>query len=237
LMKKVDSHFRQASNTDFSNVRLAQTSILFRFGKYEECFLLLQEMETTWSFRVMNICVCKDEIIRVPGAQELHDYYPPMRDMSATKLRRNYIATCVVFLPSLSAIVPTPLKYEMFRSLGTTPGSRDEHKDTWFDCAVVDAKVYLHFMQYLVCSRLDREHYKQIAMDNLASMIQHDDAVKLYHRETAYNLLGWIYLQEHRTVDAIRCFLYSWQIRPFHNGAKFHMWNVWRTVAEVHSRN
>jgi len=237
LMKKVDSYFCQARNTDFANVQLAQASILFRFGKFEECSLLLQEIEVRWSFRVIRICCCKKGSSRVPGAQRLQDYYPPMRDMSDTKLLRTYFAKCVIFLPSQSELVPPPLKYEMFRSLCTPPGTRAEMKDDWFDWAVVDAKVYLHFMQYLVCSKLEREPHKQIAKDNLVSLIQHAGAYDLGHMETAYNLLGWIYLQENQTVDAVRCFIKSWQIRPHHNAAKFHIWNLWRTLTEQQSRN
>ena len=105
--------------------------------------------------------------------------------------------------------------------MGTPPGSRDKRDDKWFDLAVVDGKVYFYFLQYLVYSRLNRPANKQVAIDNLVWVFGDDP--NLRHTETAYNLLGWIHVQEGRIPEALMCFLTSWRIRPDHNAAKSHV--------------
>ena len=68
----------------------------------------------------------------------------------------------------------------------------------------MDGKVYLYFLQYLVYLKLDKQANKNVAIDNLLWVINYEP--HLHHRETGYNLLGWIYVQEGRHQDAIRCF-------------------------------
>jgi len=100
----------------------------------------------------------------------------------------------------------------------------------WYDWAVVDSRVYLYFLQYLVSSKLHKDKHRDVAMDNIRTQIDRDDhqiqagrGSWIGHKDTACNLLGWIYMQEGRLAEAARCFTQSWRIRPYHNAAKFHM--------------
>ena len=125
------------------------------------------------------------------------------------------------FLRSDRSITPEALHYEMFRSINTPPGSRYKYYDAWFDMAVVDAVVYLHFMQYLAHAKLNRRIHKHHAIHKLESVLKREE--DLAHRETGHNLLGWIHFHENWIPRGIKYFQKSWAIRPHHNAAKLHM--------------
>ena len=151
-------------------------------------------------------------------------------DLTIRNFMQELTATCVIFLPSELELAPAPLQYEMQRSVGTLPGSRSEEDHYWYDWAVVDARVYLYFLQYLVSSKLHKDKHRDVAKDNIRAQIACDDRMvladgiaRLGHKDTAYNLLGWVYMQEGCLVEAAECFMQSWKIRPYHNAAKFHM--------------
>ena len=131
------------------------------------------------------------------------------------------IATCLTFLPSEREIVPEPLLHELDRSRDY-PGipSKDAFGHDVFDWASVDGKVYLYLMKYLVFSQLNKPVHKQVARDNLQWVIDNDP--HLNHKDTAYNVLGWIHSQEGAFREAQRCWRLSLEIRPYHNAASRH---------------
>ena len=131
------------------------------------------------------------------------------------------ISTCVIYLRSDVAIIPQALQFEMYRSFGTTHGSRDEINDDWMDLVVVEAHVYLYFIKYLAYTNRSQLIQKHMAINNLESVLKSE--ISPYHRETGYNLLGWIYFLEGWIRQGIQYFRKSWSLRPHHNAAKFHI--------------
>ena len=141
-----------------------------------------------------------------------------------------HVASDVVFLPTEKDIAPGPLQFEMYRSLGIPPGSRDKVTDYWFDWVVVSGQVYLYFMQYLLYSKTKNDLQKKIVAFKLCVEVEQSRTNfsmaagnRPSHEDTALNLLGWVYLQEGLLEDALWCFLESWKIRPHHNAAKIHV--------------
>ena len=155
------------------------------------------------------------------------------------KLIASTMASCVVFRPPEIDIVPLPLRYEMLRSVGAPELSLQEIDNTyWYGCCVVDVKIYLFLMQYLVGKALKREDIQVSAYRNLFQEVH--VGPKFGHIETGYNVLGWICMQEGLIEQAIRCFLLSEQERPFHNAAKFHfrdlLYAIFPQIEYCHAR-
>ena len=182
------------------------------------CEIILEDIEHDVKRYVVTLCGCYER-----GYKENADLLQHLatHNVSCKSAIRTVYVGCVRFARSDTELAPLPLRYEMYRSIGTPPGSRNDVQYTWFDTATVDGKVYLYFLQYLVYSQLNKPANKQVAIDNLVWVLGDDP--NLHHTETAYNLLGWIYVQEGRIPEALRCFVTSWEIRPNHNAAKFHV--------------
>ena len=136
-------------------------------------------------------------------------------------------STCMVFLRSDMSITPEALQYEMYRSRKKQKQPKHKkqtgfrHKYQCCDMVVVDAVVYLHFLQYLAHAKLNRRIHKHIAINKLESVLPSETI--LGHRETGYNLLGWIHFHENWIPRGIKYFQKSWSIRPHHNAAKLHL--------------
>ncbi|KAK3596151.1 hypothetical protein CHS0354_013737 [Potamilus streckersoni] len=127
----------------------------------------------------------------------------------------------VVYLPSEMSITPKPLRMEMFRSIGVSSELYEEYFNSWFHWGVVDSLMCLYFYQYLNFSRQGKERHKQAVMYNMIHMIM--TKPDIFHRDTAFNLLGYSFMHENQLTNAYICFNLSLTIRPYHNAAKFYL--------------
>ncbi|KAL3847816.1 hypothetical protein ACJMK2_018708 [Sinanodonta woodiana] len=127
----------------------------------------------------------------------------------------------VIYLPTEMLITPKPLRMEMFRSVSALSELKQELTNIWYDWSVVDSLICLYFFQYLNFSRQGKERHKQVAMDNMIHLIRTEPNIP--HRDTAFNLLGYSFIQENQLTNAFRCFVQSLIIRPHHNAAKFYL--------------
>ncbi|KAL3847908.1 hypothetical protein ACJMK2_018799 [Sinanodonta woodiana] len=121
------------------------------------------------------------------------------------EMMENLVSYTVVYLKSELSITPIPLRMEMYRSVGTPRGLRDENEHFWYDWAVVDSLTI----------------NKQIAMDNMIYVIRTEPSIP--HRDTALNLLAYCYMQENQPRNAFICLRKSLKICPHHNSAKFYL--------------
>ncbi|KAL3847903.1 hypothetical protein ACJMK2_018794 [Sinanodonta woodiana] len=137
------------------------------------------------------------------------------------EMLENQVSFCVVYLKSEIFITPIPLRMEMYRSVGTPRGLRDENEHFWYDWVVVDSITCLYFFQYLNLSRQGKDRHKQIAMDNMIYVIRTEPDIP--HRDTALNLLAYCYMQENQPGNAFICLRESLKICPHHNSAKFYL--------------
>ncbi|KAL3847518.1 hypothetical protein ACJMK2_018424 [Sinanodonta woodiana] len=117
---------------------------------------------------------------------------------------------------------------EMYRSIGTHPMSRDVELHSWYDWCLVDSLICLHFFQYMNFSKQRKKRHKQVAMDNMIHVIRTEPSI--CHRDTAFNILGYSFMQENKPINAFICFAQSLKICPHHNAAKLYLGIMHRRV-------
>ena len=207
--------------SDMSNcftARLKQATLMLVNGYGEASLELLYSLRSSNTPAVVSACDCrmyKRPLDRKKLAQDLQSH-----GLTKEDIQRRFIAPCVVFLPNEAELIPVPLRYEMIRSVGTLPNSRSRFS-FWFDWAVVDSKFLLHFLLYLSHSvlRMRRDAVQDIK--NMGDIILYES--NLNHKETDYNLMGWVFKQEGLAHEALECFKYSLKIFPEHNAAIWHL--------------
>ena len=215
LLQKSGHHLRQGRHCDLTSSVLLEATVFLKLEQYERCLSILERLELELKQRPLSGCGCYTGSINCTDKHVSQLYSLNILECVGI------ISTCIIFPRSDMSITPEALQYEMFRSINTPPGSIEEKRDNWFDMAVVDAVVYLHFIQYLVHAKLNRRIHKHIAIHKLESVLKSEK--NLRHRETGYNLLGWIHFHENWIPRGIKYFQTSWSIRPHHNAAKLHM--------------
>lgn len=235
LNKLVDDHFRLARKTDLFAVDLARATILYRCGHYDTCRgLLLKIMLTNTGKKMAFHCACTNDwwYTMEDNKANVNVFHDTISPLPVTDILNNNMGTCVIFLRSELEIIPTALQYELFRSIHASPGSRVEQTDFWFDFAVVDAFFYTTFMLYNAISKLQKDARAKMAKEKTISTLhERTKSTHHQHRDTVYNLMGWVFFQEHRVQDALRCFVESWKIRPDHNAAKLHVLCMYAKLA------
>lgn len=146
------------------------------------------------------------------------------KDPSVEKLIKNVFSPRVVFLPVERDLTPVALSYEMIRSMGMPPESRNDGEDHWYDLAVVDGQ-FLHFILYLIHKKL-LKYFDEVAdVMNIAQVLQK----KLCHKETCLNIMGWVLRERRQTAKAVECYQMSLLLEPDHNDA---FWHLLFTLAE-----
>ncbi|KAL3847812.1 hypothetical protein ACJMK2_018704 [Sinanodonta woodiana] len=143
------------------------------------------------------------------------------------QLHQTHTSFSIIYLQREMSITPKPLRMEMFRSIGA-PSEFRKDSDFWYDWGMVDSLICLYFFQYLNFSRQGKERHKQVAMYNMIHVIRTEPDIT--HRDTAFNLLGYSFIQENQVTNAFRCFIHSLNIRPFHNAAKFYLGIIFNRI-------
>ncbi|XP_060600018.1 uncharacterized protein LOC132753555 [Ruditapes philippinarum] len=203
-------------NSDISSSRLKLASVFYSSGYMEKAEFILRHTEQQYyCYPVIPICGCWETPPPAVTAELMR---------LCSEQSENYIektAICVRFIQTEINCVPHELQYEMFRSTRDDIIHRDERKDCWMDCAVVDSLPFLYFLQYKIYSHLQMYQEQQQALSKLITTIVTD--VNLRHRETALNILGQCMEQENRPQQALKCYLLSLQQRSRNNAAHFHL--------------
>jgi len=101
------------------------------------------------------------------------------------------VACCVRFLRQEAFCAPPILHYEMVRAVGDDIQHRHYTERKWMNWAVVDARPFLHYLQYLTFRGLGRRHMQlQARCSLLDSTVDGIDQNQLFHPETAGNLVA-----------------------------------------------
>ncbi|KAL3860630.1 hypothetical protein ACJMK2_010726 [Sinanodonta woodiana] len=141
-------------------------------------------------------------------------------NISTTELVRNYCAFPVPYLPSEIHCTPGALFPEMFRSAGSNQGSQDpdiEYMQSW---AVVDPKLYLHFLEYQCFHQQYKIPQKMAALKNMIWVIRYE---RMKYKDTALNLLAYCLKKEGFLLDAYKVLSRSMKLRNHNNGAKWQI--------------
>ncbi|KAL3891219.1 hypothetical protein ACJMK2_003482 [Sinanodonta woodiana] len=206
-------------NTDATSVRLKLCALGTMFGNYNFTETRLQEIG---DHRMRYIYSCKTNnsyTLKCNMAFNLNKF--KTEKDSTNDLLQNQTSFSVIYLPSEISITPTALKIEMYRSVCAPPALRDEEKHFWYDWAVVDSLMCLHFFQYLNFLMLKIESHKMASVEKMVQVIRTEPYIP--NRETELNLLGYCLMRESQVKNAFICFKKSMTTCPHHNAAKFHL--------------
>ncbi|KAK3579808.1 hypothetical protein CHS0354_020993 [Potamilus streckersoni] len=206
-------------NRDATSVRLKLCGIGIMFGNY---YLTETSLQYISDHKMKHICSCKTNksyTLKCNMSLNLNKF---KTEKDCTKdLLQNQTSFSIIYLPSEIFITPPPLRMEMYRSIGASPALRDEEKHFWYDWAVVDSLMCLHFFQYLNFVMLRNERHKMAAVEKMLQVIRTEPYIP--NRETELNLLGYCFARESQVKNAFICFKKSLTICPHHNAAKFHL--------------
>ena len=197
--------------------KLKQASLLYMLEYYEMSLEILDTLENQMRQSV-TACNCSEKLLldkQQVGRQLLSLPMSPFEE-----ILHRHMMPCVLFLPAERLLTPPVLCYEMNRSAGSPP----ESKEYWYDCAVVDGKVLLYYLLYLNHIRLGLDSNASADTDNIRWLIRTDGF--LGHRETALNILGSIHKERGIVDTAVECFRESLSIQPSHNAATLHLQDI-----------
>jgi len=139
-------------------------------------------------------------------------------------LMTNKVAYCVCFLRQEVFCAPPILHFEMVRDEEDDIQHRDPNERVWMNWAVVDARPFLHYLQYLTFRDLGLRHRQIQAFRSLSDSIEDGRRQhQLFHFETAANLLAHCLEMEGQIDDALCCYLASQADVPRNNAANLHI--------------
>ena len=208
--------FRYGFSSDLTSGKLKYACALYSIMNMNETKNLLEMIDHEYDrWTVKTVCSCHDD-------ERVNEPIPYSRKANTgnEELIKQIMSFCVKFLPSEMNCVPHELKYELFRSTAEDERYRG-YRDFWMNWAVVDSLPFLYFLQYKTYGSLQMKEKQKKALSNLEITAQTD--LKLYHKETALNLLGQCMEQENRFSDALYMYICSLKKRRRNNAARIHI--------------
>lgn len=197
------------------SARLSQAMYLYDLKNYEISLDILESLKYVPAAFKISICGCRDSQQPIVDA----DAKQHLKGISEDEFRVKYCMPCVCFLPT--ELKPEALKYECKRSQMRNQASRSNRYHFWFDWAVADSKVLLHFLLYLNHWELKMANEAESDIENIIEVLNTDP--NLGHKETGYNILGWIYRHEGNEKVAKEFFQKSVDEEKTFNAAYIHL--------------
>jgi len=219
---RIWSWYSAAIDTDVASTRLKLASTLYCMGDLQMAADVLEDVERRYDNSVQAICGCGG--LDLFNTKPLKLFTELLNEGDIDVALANRIAYCVRFLRQEAFCAPPIMYYEMVRAVGDDIQHRRPHERVWMNWAVVDALPFLHYLQYLTFRGLGRRHRQlqagQSLKDNYVEGIRQD---KLFHPETAANLLAHCFEMEGRIDDALNVYLMSQAGKPRNNAANWHI--------------
>ncbi|XP_053383030.1 uncharacterized protein LOC128549703 [Mercenaria mercenaria] len=204
-------------DSDVAAGYLKLASVLLLAGQFDNANLALQYVEEDYDTNnVEPMCHC------VSTTRFLEDIRVPLDIFGSNEHKLNScVAFGVVYTRDEMHCVPKALKYEMFRCTREETLARNDKQDYWMDWAVVDSFPFLYFLKYLTLGRLNQREEQMAVLTKFQNVFLEEP--NLFHRDTAFNLLGQCMELENRMADALGCYRMSLKERPTHNVARWHV--------------
>ena len=200
--------------SDQFSSKLKQASLLYMTEFPDASLDVLLDLERRLRHQ-FSFCTCFKRLNPIAEEELLS-----LEGNTAEEMLKKCIIPCVVYLPAEKDLTPTAICYEMNRSLGFP----DDDRKNWYDWAIVDGKILLYFLLYLNHRHFGMRDQAAADEENFIRLIKSD--IYLGHRETALNLLGWIYKERGRVDSAVECFRESLTIQRTHNAAFCHLRDI-----------
>ena len=186
-------------NAKISNAfsaKLKQASYMLLLGFRQASLQILETLKGLLDLCKISICGCRFFLNTVIT----NEVKTQLKQTSEKEFRTKQCMPCLVFLPT--ELVPEAIKNEMNSSETSTMSESTPYRfgNNW---AVVDSKVLLFYLLYLNHSELQMATEALEDIENLLEVLETDP--NLGHKETGWNILGWIYSKEGQHDRAQMC--------------------------------
>jgi len=212
--------YGESLNTDATSSKLKLASMHYCRGELRRAVSVLNEVEFNLDDSVQPVCGCG----RLPPNEKLSRRFCEytVQNYSHDQLTKK-LSFCVRFLREEKFCAPRFLWCEMHRAVGDDVDHRTNNERQWMDWAVVDARPFLLYMQYLTYRGLGVRHRQLEAFHGLKDIVTtQDKGNQLYHRETVLNMFGYCCELEGDVLYALNAYNTSLDNQPRNNAANFH---------------
>jgi len=214
--------YSAAIDTNVASTRLKLASMLYCKGDLQMAANVLEDVERRYDNTVQAICGCgrMDPLVRKPRKE----FTELLNEGDTDVLMTHKVAYCVRFLRQEVYCAPPILHFEMVRGVEDDIQHRRSNERGWMNWAVVDARPFLHYLQYLTFRDLGLRHRQLQALRTLRESILEDSRQhQMFHFETAANLLAHCWEMEGWIDDALRLYLALQTNMPRNNAANMHI--------------
>ncbi|KAH3840677.1 hypothetical protein DPMN_114131 [Dreissena polymorpha] len=216
--------FQYFFKTDVVSSRLKLASVLYCFGHLHAAIRVLNDAERRYHSKVV-----------IEGQTDLQVFVNMISDNCDNLLSKPPFAFCVSFIRQEVHCAPYILWFEMNR--GMTEEEVEQRNDIekgWMDNAEMDARPFLHYLQYLTYGGLGERNKQLHAFDMLKSYILYPrNKINIYHRETALNLIGHCYEMEGDYQRALYIYETSLRLHETNNAANWHLQRVQSIISNL----
>jgi len=219
---RIWSWYSAAIDTDVASTQLKLASMLYCKGELQITADVLEDVERRYDNSVQAICGCGR--INILKTKPHESFAELMNEGDTDVASTNKVAYCVRFLRQEVFCAPPILHYEMVRAVGDDTQHRTPNERTWMDWAVVDARPFLHYLQYLTFRDLGvRARQQQAFLSLKDSFFDGINQKQVFHLETAGNLLAHCFEMEGLHDAALVGYLASQADVPRNNAANWHI--------------
>ncbi|KAH3793560.1 hypothetical protein DPMN_147074 [Dreissena polymorpha] len=217
-------------NLDVASSRLKFASLLYCSGHLQATVRVLEDVERRYHSEVKAVCAIR----RIEGDRDLKVFAYMLAGNKEEEFSELPFVSCVRFVRQESYCTPAILLFEMNRNITDEEvRQRNCTKHIWMDSAEVDARPFLYYMQSLTYGGLGERDAQLHAMGVLEAYIHTcvRNQLKLYHQETALNLLGHCYEMEGDYAGALHYYEWSLRCERTNNAANWHVLRIMRLIS------
>ncbi|KAH3794197.1 hypothetical protein DPMN_147728 [Dreissena polymorpha] len=221
--------FKYSLKTDVASSRLKLASVLYCFGHLHAAVRVLDDVERRYHSKVKAVCGCRDN----KGQSFLQVFANMISDDCDIVLSEQPFALCTNFVKEEAYCAPYILWFEMKRNMTKEEVSqRTCIAKQWMDYAEVDARPFLHYLQYLTYGGLGERDKQLHALGILESyLFDRRNKINMYHNETVLNLLAHCYEMEGDYERALHYYAWSLSLYRTNNAANWHVQRVHRLIS------
>ncbi|XP_052238624.1 uncharacterized protein LOC127849915 [Dreissena polymorpha] len=210
--------------------RLKFASMLYCSGHLQAAVRVLEDVERRYHSEVKAVCAFR----RIEGDRDLNVFANMLAGNKEEGFSELPFVSCVRFIRQESYCTPAILLFEMNRNnTEEEVAQRNNAEKLWMDSAEVDARPFLHYLQYITYGGLGERDTQFHAMGVLEAYINTciRNQLNLYHVETALNLLGHCYEMEGDYAGALHYYEWSLRCRRTNNAANWHVLRIMRLIS------
>ncbi|XP_052260152.1 uncharacterized protein LOC127864530 isoform X2 [Dreissena polymorpha] len=221
--------FRYSLKTDVVSSGLKLASVLYCFGHLHAAIRVLEDVEKKDHIKVKSVC----GMTEIYGERDLQVFANMMSDSCDNVHSEPSFAFCVSFIRQEAHCAPYILLFEMNRGMTEEEVAQRHHQEKrWMDSAEVDARPFLHYLQFLTYGGLGERNKQLHEFKKLWSCIfDQRNSINMYHLETALNLLGHCCEMEGDYQGALLYYEMSLRERHTNNAANWHVQRAQRIIS------